>query len=89
MYKSLEHIIREIKEGKNIREKKKDSLEGAIRKVQCTLFVKATSDLRRRSGEAIMLFSLPNKVRNNTKLLLSSILRVMLSKGKGKGKGEG
>ena len=34
MYKSLEHIIREIKEGKNILEKKKDSLEGAIRKVQ-------------------------------------------------------
>ena len=34
MYKSLEHIIREIKEGKSSSEKKKDSLEGAIRKVQ-------------------------------------------------------
>lgn len=34
MYKSLEHIIREIKEGKCCCEKKKDSLEGAIRKVQ-------------------------------------------------------
>jgi len=31
--KSLEHIIREIREGKNAREKKKDSLEHTIRKV--------------------------------------------------------
>ena len=33
MYKSLEHLIREIKEGKCCCDKKKDSLEGAIRKV--------------------------------------------------------
>lgn len=34
MYKSLEHIIREIQEGKCCCEKKSDSLENAIRKVQ-------------------------------------------------------